>query len=67
VINCVNLAIINAEVVLILCFSFSDPHFVSSYDIDDKIYFFFREDAVENINCGKVKSFLKIFLHGTRK
>lgn len=30
-----------------------DPHFVSSYDIDEKIYFFLREDAVENINCGK--------------
>ncbi|XP_052793466.1 semaphorin-1A-like isoform X2 [Mya arenaria] len=30
-----------------------DPHFVSSYDINDKVYFFLREDAVENINCGK--------------
>ncbi|KAL3867171.1 hypothetical protein ACJMK2_044393 [Sinanodonta woodiana] len=29
------------------------PNFVSSFDIDDKIYFFFRELAVENINCGK--------------
>ena len=32
----------------------SDPNFVRSVEKDDKIYFFFREDAVENINCGKV-------------
>lgn len=31
----------------------NDPNFVSSFDIEDKIYFFLRENAVENINCGK--------------
>ena len=31
----------------------NDPSFVRSVEKDDKIYFFFREDAVENINCGK--------------
>lgn len=35
--------------------SFSDPDFVSSFDIGDKVYFFFRETAVEHINCGKVR------------
>ncbi|RWS17341.1 semaphorin-2A-like protein, partial [Dinothrombium tinctorium] len=29
------------------------PHFVGSYDIGDFVYFFFRESAVEYINCGK--------------
>ncbi|XP_055874241.1 semaphorin-1A-like isoform X3 [Biomphalaria glabrata] len=31
----------------------NEPDFVSSYDKDDKVFFFFREMAVENINCGK--------------
>ncbi|XP_048733618.1 semaphorin-1A-like isoform X2 [Ostrea edulis] len=31
----------------------NDPNFVGSFDIKDKIYFFFRETAVEHINCGK--------------
>ncbi|XP_012942704.1 semaphorin-1A [Aplysia californica] len=31
----------------------NEPNFVSSYDKDDKVLFFFRETAVENINCGK--------------
>ncbi|KAL4228059.1 Sema domain [Mactra antiquata] len=31
----------------------SEPHFVSSIEIDDMIYIFMRENAVENINCGK--------------
>lgn len=30
-----------------------DPQFVGSFDIGDYVYFFFREFAVENINCGK--------------
>jgi len=29
------------------------PNFVGSYDIGDYVYFFFRETAVEYINCGK--------------
>lgn len=32
-----------------------DPNFVSSFHHDGRIYFFFRETAIENINCGKVK------------
>ncbi|KAK7116207.1 semaphorin-1A-like isoform X2 [Littorina saxatilis] len=31
----------------------NEPNFVSSFEKDDKVYFFFRETAVENINCGK--------------
>ncbi|XP_015783245.1 semaphorin-2A [Tetranychus urticae] len=29
------------------------PNFVGSFDIGDNVYFFFRESAVEYINCGK--------------
>ncbi|GIX98563.1 semaphorin-2A [Caerostris extrusa] len=29
------------------------PNFVGSYDIGEHVYFFFRESAVEYINCGK--------------
>ncbi|XP_023225739.1 semaphorin-2A-like isoform X3 [Centruroides sculpturatus] len=29
------------------------PQFVGSFDIGDYVYFFFRESAVEYINCGK--------------
>jgi len=32
---------------------FLEPNFVGSYDIGDYVYFFFRETAVEYINCGK--------------
>ncbi|BFZ01983.1 hypothetical protein BsWGS_05022 [Bradybaena similaris] len=31
----------------------NEPHFVSSDHKNDKVFFFFREVAVENINCGK--------------
>ncbi|XP_036360079.1 semaphorin-5A [Octopus sinensis] len=31
----------------------NEPNFVSSYEIESHIYFFFRETAVEYINCGK--------------
>ncbi|XP_078661399.1 semaphorin-5A-like isoform X2 [Branchiostoma floridae x Branchiostoma belcheri] len=31
----------------------NEPNFVSSYEIGDFIYFFFRETAAENENCGK--------------
>lgn len=33
---------------------FSDPNFVSSFALGDFVYFFFREIAVEYLNCGKV-------------
>ncbi|CAG5131687.1 unnamed protein product, partial [Candidula unifasciata] len=31
----------------------NEPHFVSSHANNDKVYFFFGETALENINCGK--------------
>ncbi|ESO12715.1 hypothetical protein HELRODRAFT_159302 [Helobdella robusta] len=31
----------------------NDPSFVSSFTYENRIYFFFRETAVENINCAK--------------
>ncbi|XP_041371598.1 semaphorin-5B-like [Gigantopelta aegis] len=31
----------------------NEPNFVSAYEIGDFVYFFFRETAVEFINCGK--------------
>ncbi|XP_076443798.1 semaphorin-1A-like isoform X2 [Babylonia areolata] len=31
----------------------NEPNFISSMEKEDKVYFFFRETAVENINCGK--------------
>lgn len=37
---------------------YTAPNFVSSFTQGDFVYFFFRETAVEYINCGKV-SFLK--------
>ncbi|CAH1797572.1 unnamed protein product [Owenia fusiformis] len=33
----------------------NDPDFVSSYDYGENVYFFFRETAVEHINCGKAR------------
>jgi len=32
----------------------NDPDFVNSFGYEDRVYVFFRETAVENINCGKV-------------
>ena len=29
------------------------PDFVGSYDVGEYVYFFFREMAVEYMNCGK--------------
>ena len=34
---------------------FSGPDFVSSIEDEDFVYFFFREEAVEYMNCGKVR------------
>lgn len=31
----------------------NDPSYISAYEIDNFVYFFFRETAVEYINCGK--------------
>lgn len=31
----------------------TEPNFVGSFDVGDYVYFFFRESAVEYINCGK--------------
>jgi len=38
----------------VLVYDVLDPNFVSSFIYGDKAYLFFREMAVENINCGKV-------------
>ena len=38
----------------LLVFSLSEPNFVKSIEYGDKVYFLFRETAVEYINCGKV-------------
>ena len=38
--------------------NFSEPDFVSAYEIGEFVYFFFREVAVEFINCGKVSILL---------
>lgn len=32
---------------------FSEPNFVGSFDVGEYVLFFFRETAVEYINCGK--------------
>lgn len=34
-------------------FFFAEPDFVGSYDVGQYVFFFFRETAVEYINCGK--------------
>lgn len=34
-------------------FYFVEPNFVGSFELGDYVYFFFRESAVEYINCGK--------------
>ncbi|KAK2162073.1 hypothetical protein LSH36_104g00012 [Paralvinella palmiformis] len=31
----------------------NEPYFVQSFDVGDYIYFFFRENAIEYMNCGK--------------
>jgi Sema domain len=31
----------------------AEPNFVGSFDMGEYVYFFFRETAVEYINCGK--------------
>ena len=40
---------------------FSAPDFVTSLEDGDYVYFFFREQAVEYINCGKVRK-ISIYL-----
>lgn len=34
-------------------FNQTEPNFVGSFEIGEYVYFFFRESAVEYINCGK--------------
>lgn len=43
-------------------FFFSDPSFVSSLEYKDYIFFFFREIAVEYINCGKVNTYIYLII-----
>ena len=42
----------------------SEPDFVHSIDHEDYVYFFFRESAVEYINCGKVYYSFVLYLIG---
>lgn len=44
----------NLHFSLFFSFRFAAPNFVSSITKGDFVYFFFRETAVEYINCGKV-------------
>ena len=44
----------------------NEPHFVSSLEDEDHVYFFFRESAVEFMNCGKVSLFEPAFSFHTR-
>ena len=37
---------------------FAGPDFVSSIEDKDFVYFFFREEAVEFMNCGKVRDII---------
>ena len=39
------------------------PDFVGSVEDEDYVYFFFREDAVENMNCAKVRWWWQITSH----
>ena len=39
----------------------AEPDFVSSVEDNDYVYFFFRESAVEYINCGKVRTIFKLW------
>lgn len=41
--------------VFLMCVFFTAPDFVTSLEDGDYVYFFFREQAVEYINCGKVR------------
>ena len=36
----------------------NNPDFVGSVEDEDYVYFFFREDAVENMNCAKVSDWV---------
>ena len=55
--------ITNKDFILCVCMSMYvyvcsyfiiEPDFVSSIEDEEYVYFFFRESAVEHINCGKV-------------
>ena len=43
------------------CLPFSEPNFVSTYEFGNFVYFFFREIAVEYINCGKVSVRARVY------
>lgn len=40
-------------IIIFICGDFPEPNFVGSYDVGEHVLFFFRETAVEYINCGK--------------
>lgn len=51
------LVLLYLQPLLILILIISDPNFVSSFALGDFVYFFFREIAVEYLNCGKVGAY----------
>jgi hypothetical protein len=51
---------IHAALIYTLFSLISAPNFVSSMTQGDFVYFFFRETAVEYINCGKVSHLLQL-------
>ena len=36
-----------------MVFNYSEPDFVAAYEIEDFLYFFLRESALEHHTCGK--------------
>ena len=48
--------------VLVLYLSVTEPNYVTSLEHEGMVYFFFREVAVEYINCGKVSSTKTLFI-----
>ena len=52
----------NTQLPTYLCSPLSAPDFVRSLEDGDYVYFFFREQAVEYINCGKVITINSYFI-----
>ena len=49
-----SLRLSNSNAVRPVCVLRSDPQFVGSFDIDEYVFFFFRENAIEHAGCGKM-------------
>lgn len=51
--NSIRVSLQNNWTFLFSSLQITEPNFVGSFDIGEYVYFFFRETAVEYINCGK--------------